>query len=302
MNLQGDPFDAIMNNNYIGKEAKALQMRDNLVCGAFLYCRERWMNMYKVDLNCDLGESFGAYKLGVDEEILRLVTSANIACGFHAGDPSVMHKTVILALENGVAIGAHPGFPDLVGFGRRSMNISPQEAYDMVVYQIGALYGFVRAAGGNMQHVKPHGALYNMAATRPELAEAIAEAVYNVDGQLILFGLSGSELVKAGEKIGLKTAQEVFADRSYQTNGLLTPRSEEGALIKDDKQAVAQVIRMVKEGTVFSQQGTVVPIQADTICLHGDGSQALVFARQIRESLSYAKIAIQAVGDSKNRS
>lgn len=251
--------------------------------------------MYRVDLNCDLGESFGAYTMGLDEEILPFVTSANIACGFHGGDPAVMRKTVLLALQNEVAIGAHPGLPDLIGFGRRNMEITSQEAYDMVVYQIGALEGFVKAAGGKMHHVKPHGALYNMAAKKQELAEAIAEAVYKVNPELILFGLSGSELVLAGERIGLRTAHEVFADRTYQADGALTPRKQPDALITNQEQAVAQVIRMVKEGTVLSQQGQEVAIKADTVCLHGDGVHALMFARQIREFLANSGVLVKAV-------
>jgi len=251
--------------------------------------------MYRVDLNCDLGESFGAYTIGLDEEILPFVTSANIACGFHGGDPGVMRKTVLLALQNEVAIGAHPGLPDLIGFGRRNMEITSQEAYDMIVYQIGALEGFVKAAGGKMKHVKPHGALYNMAAKKQELAEAIAEAVYKVNPELILFGLSGSELVLAGERIGLKTANEVFADRTYQPDGALTPRKQPDALITSQEQAVAQVIRMVKEGTVLSQQGAQVAIKADTVCLHGDGAHALVFARHIRRILEQENITVQSV-------
>lgn len=252
--------------------------------------------MHRVDLNCDLGESFGAYKMGMDERILPFLTSANIACGFHAGDPGVMYHTVKLAMKNKVAIGAHPGFPDIVGFGRRNMEISPQEAHEMVIYQIGALYGFVKAAGGRMQHVKPHGALYNMAAKRQDLAEAIAEAVYKVDPELILFGLSGSQLVLAGEKLGLTTAHEVFADRTYQMDGSLTPRKEANALITDQKQAVSQVIRMVKEGAVLAQQGKDIIIKADTICIHGDGAHALEFACQIRASLEKANIGVQAAG------
>ncbi|MDQ0243646.1 UPF0271 protein [Bacillus fengqiuensis] len=253
--------------------------------------------MYQIDLNCDLGESFGAYKMGLDEDILSFVTSANIACGFHAGDPSVMRKTVGLSLQKGVKIGAHPGLPDLAGFGRRNMAISPQEAYDIVIYQIGALYGFIKAEGARMQHVKPHGALYNMAAKSKDLSEAIAEAVYRVDPQLILFGLAGSELVHAGEKIGLQTAHEVFSDRTYQQDGSLTSRSQSDALIHDDEQAVSQVIRMVKEGKVLSQQGTDVSVKADTVCIHGDGSKALVFARQIRDSLEAAEIAVKAISE-----
>jgi len=248
--------------------------------------------LYKVDLNCDLGESFGAYKIGMDEEILRFVTSANIACGFHAGDPSVMRNTVKLALNNNVKIGAHPGLPDLAGFGRRNMNISPQEAHDIVIYQIGALSGFVKAEGAKMQHVKPHGALYNMAAKNSLLATAIAEAVYKVDPELILFGLAGSELVTAGERIGLQTANEVFADRTYDSGGTLTPRTEPDALIHDKNQAVGQVVRMVKEGKVTTRQGADISVKADTICIHGDGSEALTFAQQIKETLEKSRIEI----------
>lgn len=249
--------------------------------------------MYKVDLNCDLGESFGNYKIGVDEEILPFVTSANIACGFHAGDPTVMHKTVKLAIKNEVSIGAHPGLPDLVGFGRRNMNISKEDTYDMVVYQVGALNAFVKAEGGRLQHVKPHGALYNMAAKNYILAKAIAEAVYNVDPELILFGLSGSELIRAGEDIGIRTASEVFADRTYQKDGSLTPRTEENAIIKDEENAINQVIKMVKEGTVLCQQGFDIPIKADTICLHGDGEHALAFAKEINKKLKTFNINVQ---------
>ncbi|MGZ0049366.1 LamB/YcsF family protein [Brevibacillus gelatini] len=251
--------------------------------------------MKVVDLNCDMGESFGAYKLGNDQEILQYISSANIACGFHAGDPSTMRKTVKLALESRVAIGAHPGLPDLVGFGRRNMDISAQDAYDLVVYQIGALQAFVQAEGGVMQHVKPHGALYNMAAVRPALAEAIAEAVYRVNPELVLFGLAGSELTRAGEKIGLRTAHEVFADRTYQADGTLTPRTQPDALIAEEAKSLAQVVRMVTEGKVQSLQGVDVPIRADTICIHGDGAHALAFAQSIRQALNAAGVTIRSV-------
>ena len=253
--------------------------------------------MYRVDLNCDLGEGFGAYDLGVDEEILPFVTSANIACGFHAGDPAVMRKTVNLALENDVAIGAHPGLPDLVGFGRRQLDILPQEAYDMVVYQLGALMAFVKAEGATIQHVKPHGALYNMAAKSRVLSAAIAEAVYKVNPTLILFGLSGSELVSAGEKIGLQVAHEVFADRTYQLDGSLTSRKQPDALITNQEEAVQQVVRMVKEGKVLSRQGQDISVKADTVCIHGDGKHALEFARKIREHLLASGIAVKAIGE-----
>lgn len=251
--------------------------------------------MFRVDLNCDMGESFGRYTLGEQREILKYVTSANIACGFHAGDPSVMRETVQLAIENGVKIGAHPGLPDLQGFGRRDMKITPQEAYDMVVYQIGALQGFLTIYGESMQHVKPHGALYNMAAQDQALAEAIAQAVYDVSDQLVLFGLAGSELTKAGEKLGLKTAHEVFADRTYQADGMLTSRSEEDALITDEAESVAQVVRMVTEGKVISQQQTDVTLQADTICIHGDGENAVAFAKYIKESFQKNNIEVSAI-------
>ncbi|EPZ46046.1 MULTISPECIES: LamB/YcsF family protein [Alicyclobacillus] len=252
--------------------------------------------MFRLDINCDMGESFGVYKLGTDAEILDFVTSANVACGFHGGDPASMRKTVALALEKGVAIGAHPGLPDLVGFGRRNMAISPEEAYDMVVYQIGALYGFVKAQGGTVQHVKAHGALYNMASVNYALAAAIAKAVYDVNPELILYGLSGSELIKAGQQIGLRTASEVFADRTYQQDGTLTPRRQADALILDTKQSVAQVVRMVQEGKVLSQQGVDVSIQADTVCIHGDGAHALAFANEIRSELTRNGIEVVAIG------
>lgn len=247
-----------------------------------------------VDLNSDLGESFGTYKLGNDEAILTYVTSANIACGFHAGDPGVMKKTVRLALQHHVAIGAHPGFPDLVGFGRRDMAVSPEEAYDMTVYQIGALQAFVQAEGGTMHHVKPHGALYNMASVNSSLAEAIAEAVYKVCPEAILYGLAGSELIKAGARLSIRTANEVFADRTYQQDGTLTSRRLPNALITAHDAAVSQVIRMVKEGQVRSTQGTDVAIQADTICIHGDGPHALTFAALIKEALLKENISIKA--------
>ncbi|RKD21878.1 lactam utilization protein LamB [Ammoniphilus oxalaticus] len=233
--------------------------------------------------------------MGNDEEIMKIVTSANIACGFHAGDPTTMRRAVKLALANDIAIGAHPSLPDLVGFGRRNIAISPEEAYDLVVYQIGALAGFVRAEGGILRHVKPHGALYNMAAADKGLAMSIAKAVYRIDPQLVLFGLSGSELVKAGDQIGLQVAHEVFADRTYQENGMLTSRQEADSLITDDQQAAKQVIRLVKEGKVRSVQGKDVELRADTICIHGDGAQALSLAQTIRQSLEAQGIRIQSI-------
>ncbi|GAB3635792.1 5-oxoprolinase subunit PpxA [Hymenobacter arcticus] len=251
-----------------------------------------------IDLNCDMGESFGAWTLGQDAELMPLITSANVACGFHAGDPGVMRQTVRRALAAGVAIGAHPGLPDLVGFGRRNLDISAEEAFDMTVYQLGALTAVVRAEGGQLHHLKPHGALYNMAATNAALAAAIAEAVYKVQPELMLYGLAGSELTKAGEKIGLKTAHEVFADRTYQSNGTLTPRRQPDALITSADVAIAQVLRMVQGGWVRTQQGPEVAIRADTVCLHGDGAHALEFARQLRTALAGAGVVVQVPGPS----
>lgn len=238
-------------------------------------------NTYIIDLNCDMGEGFGAFDIGNDAAIMPYVSSVNIACGFHAGDPAVMKRTVRLAISHGLAIGAHPGLPDLQGFGRREMAITAEEAYDMVIYQVGALDAFVKTEGGKLHHVKPHGALYNMAAKDKELAEAIATAVYKINPGLILYGLSNSQLILEGERAGLKVANEVFADRTYQQDGSLTPRKQPNALITDHLQAVAQVIQMVKQGTVLSAEGRLVKIKADTVCIHGDGKSALVFAEQL---------------------
>ncbi|GEO06881.1 UPF0271 protein YcsF [Adhaeribacter aerolatus] len=251
------------------------------------------MSHYTVDLNCDMGESFGAYTIGQDEEILDYVTSANIACGFHGGDPVVMQKTVKLALAKNVAIGAHPGLPDLAGFGRREIAISPAEAYTMVVYQIGALWAFVKAEGGQLHHIKPHGALYNMAAVNSNLSEAIAEAVYKINPELIIYGLAHSELIKAGKRLGLKTAQEVFADRTYRADGTLTPRQLPNALITDPEEAARQVIRLVKEGVVKSMDQIDIVMVADTVCLHGDGPHTLAFARLIKEALLQEGVILQ---------
>lgn len=249
---------------------------------------------YSADLNCDMGESYGAFSLGSDELILPFVTSANIACGFHAGDPAVMKKTVKRAIANGVAMGVHPGLPDLQGFGRREMSVSAEEAYDMVVYQIGALAAFVKSEGGVLNHVKPHGALYNMAAVSKELSSAIAEAVYKVDPGLVLYGLSGSELIAAGIRTGLKVANEVFADRTYQENGSLTSRKFADAMVTDEQIAINRVLRMVKEGKVRSQQGTDIKIIADTICIHGDGKHAVLFAEKIYTAFKNEGIVLQS--------
>lgn len=253
--------------------------------------------MHIVDLNCDMGEGFGAYKMGNDQELLKYISSANIACGFHAGDPSTMRQTVMMALEQNVGIGAHPGFQDLVGFGRRNITITPREVYDLVVYQIGALNAFVQSEGGKLQHVKPHGALYNMAAKDDALAAAIAEAIYKVEPELILFGLAGSQLINAGKKIGLSTASEVFSDRTYQMDGTLTPRSHPNALVAGHEAAIQQVIRMVKQGKVTSIDGTNISISAQTICIHGDGEHALHYAKMISTALNKAGITISKINE-----
>lgn len=241
--------------------------------------------MYYVDLNSDLGESFGNYKLGMDEEILQYVSSANVACGWHAGDALVMEQTVALAKEFGTAVGAHPGFPDLMGFGRRNMAVTPEEAKVYVKYQLGALQAFAKSAGIPIQHVKPHGALYNMAAVDEKLARAMAEAVYEVDKDIIFMGLAGSKMLTASEEIGLKTASEVFADRAYNDDGTLVSRKLPGAVIKDKDLAIKRVVRMVKEGKVESINGKDIDIKADSICVHGDNPKALEFVKNIRETL-----------------
>lgn len=251
--------------------------------------------MKTLDLNCDMGEGLGAWKMGDDAALLEHVSSANIACGYHAGDPGIIHRTVELAIDKGVAVGAHPSLPDLQGFGRRQMQVSPAEAYDMVLYQIGALGAFAIACGGKLAHVKPHGALYNMAAKDGKLARAIARAVKDFDPSLVLFGLAGSELIRAGEQAGLKTANEVFADRTYQADGSLTPRSELGAMIPELSASIAQVKRMIAEGRVRSLDGADVTVRADTLCIHGDEPNAVEFARRIRQALTEAGVRIAAV-------
>lgn len=252
------------------------------------------MSKFVVDLNCDLGESFGIYRIGEHEAILSNVTSANIACGFHAGDPHVMKHTVVQCLERGIRIGAHPGLPDLQGFGRRYMQFSREEAYDWTVYQIGALHAFVASEGGVMQHVKPHGALYNIAAVRRDIAEGIAEAVSRVHAGLIIYGPPGSELLEAAQRCGLKTAAEAFADRRYAADGTLAPRSLPGAVLENDEEAAEQALTVVRKGTVNALDGTVIRMNADTICLHGDGEHAAQFAAAVRGKLEAAGVTVRA--------
>ena len=252
---------------------------------------------FKVDLNCDLGESFGNYKIGGDDKIIPFISSANVACGFHAGDPVVMKKTIETAKKNNIGIGAHPGFLDLMGFGRREMKISLDEAKAYVLYQLGALEAFCKSEGVKLQHVKPHGALYNMAAKGYNLSKAICEAIADFDSSLIILGLSGSETLRAAKDLGLKYASEVFADRAYEEDGSLVARSKEGAMIHDENEAIERVIKMIKEQKVTSITGKEIPIKADSICVHGDGEKALLFVRRIREKLESEGIIVQKLSE-----
>lgn len=253
--------------------------------------------MYQIDLNCDLGESFGNYKIGMDEEVIPLISSANVACGYHASDPIVMQKTIAMTKKFGTAVGAHPGFPDLMGFGRRNLSVSPAEAKAYTLYQLGALDAFCRTQGVKMQHVKPHGALYNMAAKDYELARGICEAIYEFDKELIVLALSGGELVRAGQDIGLRTALEFFADRAYEEDGTLVNRRKEGAVITDENEALARVVRMIKENKLTAITGKDISIKADSVCVHGDGVKALEFVKKIREKLTDEQIAIKSLAE-----
>lgn len=248
--------------------------------------------MYRVDLNSDLGESFGRYTIGNDDKIIPLITSANVACGYHASDPVVMDKTLAMAREAGIRVGAHPGYPDLMGFGRRNLNVSPEEAKAYTLYQLGALNAFCRAHQLKMQHVKPHGAFYNMAAKDYGLSKAICQAVKEFDDRLIVLALSGGELARAAKDMGLRTALEVFADRAYEEDGSLVNRRKEGAMVTDEKVAIARVVRMIKEKKVTAITGKDIPIQADSVCVHGDGAKALAFVEKIRRTLTEEGIEI----------
>ena len=248
--------------------------------------------MYKVDLNSDLGESFGRYTIGNDTEVLPLVSSANVACGYHASDPLVMDKTIAMAKEAGIQVGAHPGYPDLMGFGRRNLDVTPAEARAYTLYQLGALEAFCKAHGMKLQHVKPHGAMYNMAGKDYALAKGICEAIKEYNPELIVMALSSGELVHAAEDMGLKVAREVFADRAYEEDGSLVNRRKEGAMITDENEAIARVVRMIKEQKVTAITGKDIPIKADSVCVHGDGAKALAFVKKIRETLGAEGIEI----------
>jgi len=246
----------------------------------------------RIDLNSDLGESFGPWPMGQDAALMESISSANVACGFHAGDPGTMRATITLAREKGVAVGAHPGFQDLAGFGRREIKATPKEVEDLVLYQVAALAGMASAQGVRLQHVKAHGALYNMACRDRALADAIARAVAGIDRSLILFGLPNSELLRAGEAAGLTVAAEVFADRSYDPDGSLTSRTKPGSVIHDTPKVVERAIKMVREKQVVAVDGSTIALGADTICLHGDTAGAGALARELRRGLEAAGIRI----------
>jgi 5-oxoprolinase (ATP-hydrolysing) subunit A len=249
----------------------------------------------RIDLNSDLGESFGPWPMGQDAALMDSISSANVACGFHAGDPGAMRATIALARRKKVAIGAHPGFQDLVGFGRREIKASPAEVEDLVLYQVAALAGMAAAQGVTLQHVKPHGALYNMACRERALADAIAKAVAAFDRSLVLFGLPNSELLRAGQAAGLPVAAEVFADRAYDADGSLTSRSKPGSVIHDTQMVVARAIRMVRDKQVMAVDGSTIALQADTICLHGDTPGAAEHARAVRAGLEAAGIEVRSL-------
>ena len=246
----------------------------------------------RIDLNADVGESFGRYVLGQDTALMPLITSANVACGFHAGDPHVMRRTVQIAIDHGVAIGAHPGFPDLAGFGRRAIPLSPAEVEDVVVYQVGALAGMARACGGVLRHVKPHGALYNLAADSPAIAEAIARATAAIDPGLVLVGLAGSASIDAARAAGLAAASEAFADRTYEPDGRLSPRDRTDAVIHDPEQVAARAVFMVTHRAIPTRDGGSRASEVDTICIHGDTPGAASLALAIREALAKAGVTV----------
>jgi UPF0271 protein len=248
--------------------------------------------MKRIDLNCDMGESYGAWKMGADAEVMPQISSANIACGFHGGDPATIRKTVRLAVDHGVAIGAHPSLPDLQGFGRRVMRISPQEMYDLVVYQAGAVEGFARAAGSRLHHIKCHGALYNMAANDEGLSEAMVRAAKDLGARLYV--LSKSRNYDVARRAGIPVSGEVFADRGYTDEGTLAPRDKPGGMVEDADKAVAQALAMIEEGYVTSLSGKRVPVAAETLCIHGDQPGAAAFARALRRAFAERNITVAA--------
>lgn len=251
--------------------------------------------MYTIDLNSDIGEGFGAYKMADDKEIIKYITAANAACGWHAGDPMVMDSVVRMAKEYSVEIGAHPGYPDLMGFGRRKMVLSFQEVKNYVKYQIGALYAFTKSCGIKLHHVAPHGAMGNQCQYDEEISQAICEAVYEFDKDLIIYYCAGAVLGSVAEDMGLRTAAEIFADRAYMDDLSLAPRSMEGSMITDEEIAIKRCIRMIKEGAVTSINGKELRIKGDTLCVHGDGAKAIAFVKKIRETFKTEGIELKSL-------
>ena len=249
------------------------------------HTRDGVVQLTSIDLNSDLGESFGRWTLGSDTELMKVITSANVACGYHAGDPGVMRATVRLARDAGVAVGAHPGLPDLAGFGRRNMAVSAEEVEDMVLYQVGALAAIAAGEGVRLQHVKPHGALYNMAVKDRGLADAIVRAVRAFDAKLLLFALPGSGLEAAATALGIRVAREGFADRAYEADGSLTPRTRPGAVIHTPADVIGRAVRMARDGIVRAANGSDIPMRVDTICTHGDTPASHELTRQLRAAL-----------------
>jgi len=253
----------------------------------------------RIDLNCDMGESFGAYKLGMDDAVIQYITSANIACGWHAGDPAVMNHTVAIAVEHGVGVGAHPGYPDLLGFGRRNMDCTMEELRNYVIYQIGALQAFCSAHGTRLQHVKPHGALYLTAVENEDVARAVAEAIVQVNPDLryvALAGAKGELMTRIGQEVGLKVVYEAFPDRAYSPEGTLVSRRQSGAVIKDPQAVSQRALRMVREGVVVAIDGSAIPLEAQTLCVHGDNPKAVELVRSIRETLEADGVAVTPMG------
>lgn len=255
--------------------------------------------MKRIDLNCDMGESFGAYKLGMDEAVIEYITSANIACAWHAGDPSVMSYTVAIAVEHGVGVGAHPGYPDLLGFGRRNMDCTMDELRNYVIYQVGALQAFCSAHRTRLQHVKPHGALYLTAVENEDIARAVAEAIVRVNPDLLYVALAGAKgqlMTRIGQEVGLKVVYEAFPDRAYSPEGTLVSRRQPGAVIKDPQAVSERALQMVQEGVVIAADGTTIPLEAQTLCVHGDNPQAVALVKGIRQALEADGVAVTPMG------
>lgn len=255
--------------------------------------------MEKIDLNCDMGESFGAYKLGMDDAVIQFISSANIACAWHAGDPSVMNHTVAIAVEHGVGVGAHPGYPDLLGFGRRNLDCTMEELRNYVIYQIGALQAFCNVHGTKMQHVKPHGALYLTAVENEDVARVVAEAIVSVNPDLLYVALAGARgelMTRIGQEVGLGVVYEAFPDRAYSPEGTLVSRRQPGAVIKEPQVVAERALRMVKEGVVIAIDGSTIPLDVQTLCVHGDNPKAVELVRSIRETLEAEGVAVTPMG------